>query len=47
MTRGPSPNQRINASVRLVTPRACARVVPIRPARYAQRWPDDKTGNVF
>ena len=30
-------NKRINATVRLVTPRACARVAPIRPARYAQR----------
>jgi hypothetical protein len=32
-----APNQRVNASVRPVTPRACARVAPGRPARYAQR----------
>ena len=30
-------NYGINATVRLVTPRACARVAPIRPARYALR----------
>jgi len=30
-------NQRMNATVRLVTPLACASGAPIRPARYAQR----------
>jgi len=30
-------NQRINATVRMVTPLACASVAPIRPARYARR----------
>jgi hypothetical protein len=30
-------NNRVNAPVRLVTPRAFARVAPIRPARYAAR----------
>jgi len=34
---GSLSNQRINATVRLVTPLAVASVAPIRPARYAQR----------
>ena len=36
------PNKRVNATVRPVTPRACARVAPSRPARYAQRSTDLK-----
>jgi hypothetical protein len=35
--RGTLSNYGINATGRLVTPRACARVAPIRPARYASR----------
>jgi len=31
------PNNRVNAPVRPVTPRACARVAPGRPAGYALR----------
>jgi hypothetical protein len=30
-------NNRVNATVRPVTPLACASVVPVRPARYAVR----------
>ena len=36
-----SPNNRVNATVRPVTRRACARLAPVRPARYAVRWADD------
>jgi len=36
-TVAPLSNYCINATVRLVTPRACARVAPMRPARYALR----------
>ena len=31
------PNKRINATVRPVTPLACASVAPVRPARYHER----------
>jgi len=30
-------NNRVNPSARPVTPRACARVAPVRPAGYADR----------
>jgi hypothetical protein len=33
-------NKCVNPTVRSVTPRACARVAPARPAGYAQRWAD-------
>jgi hypothetical protein len=36
----PPANDGVNATVRLVTPRACARGAPIRPSRYAVRWAD-------
>jgi hypothetical protein len=36
-------NQRINATVRPVRPLAVASVVPIRPARYAQRYVDKES----
>jgi len=35
-----SANYSINATVHPVTPRACARVAPVRPARYALRCTD-------
>ena len=38
-------NSRINATVRMVTPLACASVAPIRPARYARRYTDTGTMN--
>jgi endonuclease YncB( thermonuclease family) len=31
------PNNSVNPTVRPVTPRACARVAPVRPAGYAER----------
>jgi len=31
-------NSRVNATVHPVTSRACARVAPVRPARYAERY---------
>ena len=34
---GAQPNTRVNPAVRPVTPRAYARVAPVRPAGYAQR----------
>jgi len=34
---GRKSNKRVNATARPVTPRASARVAPVRPARYAQR----------
>ena len=34
-------NYGINAPVHSVTPRACARVAPVWPARYALRWTDE------
>jgi hypothetical protein len=37
-------NNRMNATVHLVTPRACARVAPIWPARYAVRSADKGMG---
>jgi len=40
-------NNRVNATVRPVTPLACASVAPVRPARYAVRWTDNKTIWVF
>ena len=33
-------NNRVNASVRPVTPLASASGAPVRPARYAGRWAD-------
>ena len=40
MTLSPqrAANNCVNATVRPVTPRACARVTPGRPARYAARY---------
>jgi len=40
MPGGKTSNYCVNAPVRPVTPRACARVEPVRPARYAMRWTD-------
>jgi len=40
-------NNRVNATVRPVTPLACASVAPGRPARYAVRWPDNQTALKF
>jgi hypothetical protein len=34
----PPANNRVNATVRQVTPLAVASVVPVRPARYAKRY---------
>jgi len=34
-------NNRVNATVRPVTPLAAASGAPGRPARYAVRWTDD------
>jgi hypothetical protein len=38
------PNNPIKLPVRSVTPRACARVAPSRPARYAERSADRISG---
>ena len=35
---GLASNNRVNATVRPVTPLAVASVAPVRPARYAERW---------
>ena len=40
MIRGLLSNNRVNATVRPVTPLAVASVAPVRPARYAVRWAD-------
>jgi hypothetical protein len=40
----PLSNNRVNATVRPVTPLACASVAPGRPARYAVRWTDKAGG---
>ena len=39
-------NYSVNPSVRPVTPRACARVAPVRPAGFADRWADDSRVDV-
>ena len=36
--RGTLSNYGVNATVRPVTARACARTAPVRPARYALRY---------
>jgi len=41
------PNSRIKLPVRPVTAVASATAAPGRPAAYAGRWPDDKTGRVL
>ena len=35
-------NNRVNAPGRPVTPLALASVAPVRPARYAGRWTDNR-----
>jgi len=41
----PPSNNRVNATVRPVTPLAVASVAPVRPARYAARYTDSGTVN--